>query len=100
MYWRWQKAEPAGQVFPADACVFGNESGERVAIIKKAWETAALKAHGVTPQWVRSTLSADGRAHLCRLNVRFHDLRREAASRWLEGGFSLHEVRVSWGTPT
>jgi hypothetical protein len=27
------------------------------------------------------------------VNFRFHDLRREAGSRWIEGGMVLHEVR-------
>jgi integrase len=30
---------------------------------------------------------------LQRIDLHFHDLRREAASRWHEGGFQLHEVR-------
>ncbi|HWW83860.1 MAG TPA: tyrosine-type recombinase/integrase, partial [Vicinamibacterales bacterium] len=38
-------------------------------------------------------LSPESRAHLRRIDLRFHDLRREAGSRWHEGGFQLHEVR-------
>jgi integrase len=87
------KSDPAGREFPADDFVFGNELGERGGSIKKAWETAVLKAHGIKPQWLGGKLSADCRAQLRRIDLHFHDLRREAASRWHEGGFSLHEVR-------
>jgi integrase len=86
------RTDPAGREYPLEAFVFG-ELGERVGSIKKSWETAVLKAHGVTPQWVKGTLSPECRAQLRRIDLHFHDLRREAASRWHEGGFQLHEVR-------
>jgi Phage integrase family len=69
------------------------ESVNAWAASRKAWETAVLKAHGVKPVWIGGKLSADCRAHLRRIDLRFHDLRREAGSRWHEGGFQLHEVR-------
>ena len=72
--------------------MFG-ELGERLGSIKKAWETAVLKAHGVKPEWVGGKLSAACRERLRRIDLHFHDLRREAGSRWHEGGFQLHEVR-------
>ena len=68
--------------------MFG-ELGERVASTKKAWETAVLKANGIKPQWIGGKLSADCRAHPRRIDLHFHDLRREEAARWHEGGFSL-----------
>ena len=49
---------------PGDLYVFGNELGEAVASVKTAWGTAVEKA-GIT-------------------DLRFHDLRHEAGSRWLD----------------
>ena len=84
---------PDGNDFPPDAFVFG-ELDKPLGSIKKAWETAVLKAHGVKPVWIDSKLSAECRAQLRRIDLRFHDLRREAGSRWLETGFfQLHDIR-------
>ena len=40
---------PDGEPFPPDAFVFGNDVGERVKSIKKAWMTTVLKVHGHVP---------------------------------------------------
>jgi hypothetical protein len=40
-----------GRAFPPSAHVFGDEIGRRVASIKRAWQTAVLKAHGHKPTW-------------------------------------------------
>lgn len=53
--------------------VFGNEIGQKVDSIKTAWRLACQRA----------TLE----------DLHFHDLRREAGSRWLEGGVPLHTIR-------
>jgi integrase len=52
-----------------------------------------LKADGVKSVWVDGKLSAECRTALRLIDQHFHDLRREAGSRWHEGGFQLHEVR-------
>ena len=44
---------PDGKPFGPEAFVFGNEVGEQIGSIKKAWQTAVLNAHGHTPQWVK-----------------------------------------------
>src|SRR4051812_22201332 len=44
---------PDGKPFGEDRFIFGNEVGEQIGSIKKAWQTAILKAHGHTPQWVK-----------------------------------------------
>lgn len=56
-----------------DAYVFGNDAGERVGEVKKAWRLTC------------------GRAKIT--NLHFHDLRREAGSRWLEGGVPLTVIQ-------
>ena len=73
--------------------MFG-ELDQPLGSIKKTWATTVLKSHGVKPVWVDGRLSADCRAQLRRIDLRFHDLRREAGSRWLETGFfQVHDVR-------
>ena len=84
------KTGPDGKEYTPERFVFG-ELGERLGSIKKSWETAVLKAHGVKPKWIGGKLSAGCREDLRRIDL--HDLRREAGSRWHEGGFQLHEVR-------
>jgi integrase len=76
--------------------VFGNEVGEQVGSIKKAWQTAVLKAHGHQPQWVKgksNQLAPESLAAYHAINLHFHDLRREFGSRVLESGSSLIEAR-------
>jgi integrase len=61
-----RRKDPAGNDLQPDAYVFGNALGQRTASIKTAWTLACRRAGLV--------------------NFRFHDLRREAGSRWIEGG--------------
>lgn len=78
------------------ACyVFGNECGERVKRINRAWNTCKLKAHGYTPQWIKGTnrLGPSSLAALKVINLKFHDLRREFGSRVLESGSTMVEAR-------
>ena len=99
---------PDGREHSADAYVFGNEVGERVTTFKRAWEAAVLRAHGQKPEYVvRTDARTDGttrkrftavltpasRAYLRTINLHFHDLRREAGSRWLDGGVPLQVIR-------
>lgn len=68
-----RRHDPAGVELPATAYVFGNDIGGRAASIKTAWRFACERANLV--------------------DLHFHDLRREAGSRWLEGGVPLQTVR-------
>lgn len=72
-----RRVGPDGERLPADAFVFGNEVGERILDVKRAWLSACAKA-GIE-------------------GLNFHDLRREAASRWLEGGVRLLTVSALLG---
>ena len=56
-----RRTDPDGRMFPEDAYVFGNEIGEPIRSIKTAWRSSCRRA-GIT-------------------GLRFHDLRREFASR-------------------
>jgi integrase len=79
--------------------VFGDPTGQRIASVKRAWETAVLKAHGHTLEWTKGSnkLSPASRAALRSIDLHFHDLRHEAGSRWLEGGVALHYVQALLG---
>jgi integrase len=68
-----RRQDPAGEDFPPTAYVFGNAIGQRTKSITTAWKLACRRA-GL-------------------IDFHFHDLRREAGSRWIEGGMVLHEVR-------
>ena len=89
--------DPAGHQFGPTAFVFGDAVGRRLKSPKKAWATAVLKAHGHTPTWVKSDLSPASREAYRVIDLKFHDLRHEAGSRWLEAGVPLHHVKQLLG---
>lgn len=91
-----RRAGPDGVEHPSDAYVFGNECGQRIRRVTRAWERAVLRAHGHTPKYTETGsrgLTRECRAVLRGINLHFHDLRREAGSRWLDGGVPLQTVR-------
>lgn len=85
------------------AYVFGNDVGEQIKDVKRAWQTAVLKAHGHTPLWATKLkgdrtvrtgeLAEESRALYAEIDLHFHDLRREAGSRWLDAGVPLHRIQ-------
>jgi integrase len=92
------KTDPMGKDFEPDAYVFGEATGGRLKTVKRAWATALLKANGHKPTWEQGgRLSADCRAQLRAIDLHFHDLRHEAASRLLEGRWPLHHVQQMLG---
>jgi integrase len=68
-----RRHDPAGDPLPATAFVFGNAIGQRVGAIKTAWRLACERAK-IT-------------------DLHFHDLRREAGSRWAEAGVPLVTIQ-------
>ena len=64
-----RRNDPAGEPHGPQAYVFGNEIGQRSHTITTAWRLTCRRAQIV--------------------DLHFHDLRREAGSRWLEGGVPL-----------
>jgi integrase len=91
-----RRLDQAGRPLGPEAFVFGNEIGEPVGSIKKAWQTLVLRAHGHTPQWEKNKnrLAPESLAVYGHIDLHFHDLRREFASRLREApGISDHEVR-------
>jgi integrase len=79
-----------------DVPVFSNEAGEPLRTFKKAWQVAVLKAHGVSPEWRKGSykdLTPAGQQRLREINLHCHDLRHEYASRLVEKGVPLAQVR-------
>ena len=68
-----RQLDPAGERLPADAYVFGNEVGRRRHSIKTAWALTCKRAK-IT-------------------DLHFHDLRREAGSRWMDAGIPLATIQ-------
>jgi integrase len=68
-----RRNDPNGDPLPADAFVFGDEVGRRRHSIKTAWRLTCKRA------------KIDG--------LHFHDLRREAGSRWMDMGVPLATIQ-------
>jgi integrase len=91
------RTDPAGREYKPSAYVFG-ELGVRVKSVKRAWVTAVLKGHGHTPRWAgEGRLSLASRAAMQLVDLHFHDLRHEGASRMLEAGWPLHHIQHMLG---
>ena len=88
-----RRCDPAGEPLPATAFVFGDAIGRRVGGFKRAWCTAVLKAHGHTPTYIKTNLTPASRAALQAIGLHFHDLRREAGSRWMDAGVPLATIQ-------
>ncbi len=83
-----------------EAFVFGNwTTGEYVASFSKAWSRLLAIANGVKhetkPRGKRGT--ARTLAALKAIDLRWHDLRHEAASRWMDREVSLRMIQVLLG---
>ena len=94
-----RQTAPDGERLPVSAFVFGNEVGERVKSVRNKWQDCVLRAHGVDPKRRRPAydLSPDARTAYRSIDLKFHDLRHEAASRWLEAGWPLHKIQAMLG---
>ena len=103
-----RRDSPAGAPFPSSAYVFGDEIGQRVSNVRRAWQTAVLRAHGHTPAWIwkkktgpndkgSTRLSPESEAAYKAINLHFHDLRHEGGSRLLEAGWPVHYVQHMLG---
>jgi len=56
--------------------------------------TGRLRAHGHTPRYTRTmNLDAASRAVLNAIDLHFHDLRREAGSRWMDAGVPIATIQ-------
>ncbi len=93
----WLRLDAAGGKKADEAPGFSYETGEAVGSIKTAWVVAVLKAHDLKPHWRREgawrDLSPASRVEFRSINLHWHDLRHEYASRLVERGVPLAQVR-------
>jgi len=96
------RKDPAGQPLPRRAYVFGDPYGDRLGSIRKAFSTAVLRAHNIEPGWTeKGGFDAASRAALATIDLHVHDIRHEAACRWLESGwFDLAQISKRLGHTT
>ena len=92
----WLRLDAEGGRKPDEMLVFSNEVGEPFKTFKRAWTIAVLKAHGVDPRWRKGSYKDLDAASLQRLrdiDLHWHDIRHEYASRLVEKGVPLAQVR-------
>jgi integrase len=85
----WLRLDSTGRQKSDEVPVFSNEAGEPLKTFKKAWQVAVLKAHGVDPQWRKGSykdLTPECQQRFRDINLHWHDLRHEYASRLVEHG--------------
>lgn len=102
-----RRNDPAGNPLPPDAYVFGTEIGGRLKFPVRPWRRAVLRAHGHRPTYKKrmkgtgkearcvgsAQLTPASQAALREVNLHFHDLRREAGSRWMDAGIPLATIQ-------
>jgi site-specific recombinase XerD len=79
-----------------DAYVFGGPTGNYQGTIRTAWESLVLLAYGFEPTRTRAHGRVN-REQLRRVDLHWHDLRHEAACRWLAKGLDLRAIQLLLG---
>jgi integrase len=93
---QWLQCDSVGGLKADDVPVFSNELGEPLKTFKKAWLVVLLKAHGIDPRWRKGSykdLTPECQQRFRDINLHWHDLRHEYASRLVERGVPLAQVR-------
>ncbi len=94
---QWLRVDADEEWKPEEALVFSNEVGERLCFVHSTWMRTVLKAHGIALTWGAGVdykgPSKESQAAFRKINLRWHDLRHEYASRLVEEGVPLAQVR-------
>ena len=96
----WLRLDANGEEKSDDVPVFSNEVGEPIGSFRTSWKTAVLRAHQIDPEWQKGGTNAVTRNCQNRfreINLHWHDLRHEYASRLVEKGVVLSQVQALLG---
>jgi integrase len=74
----------------------GGPAGEYQGTIRTAWESLVLLANGIEPTRTRARGRVN-RDQLAEIDLHWHDLRHEAACRWLASGLDLRAIQLLLG---
>lgn len=80
----------------ASAYVFGSATGSYQGTIRTAWDSLVLLANGIEPTRTR-THGRVNREKFAAIDLHWHDLRHEAACRWLGRGLDLRAIQLLLG---
>jgi hypothetical protein len=92
----WLQLDASEERKTPETLVFTNEVGEPVGSFRTAWVTTVLKAHGSSLSGARADGQPSRRLvspHFAESILHWHDLRHEYASRLVERGVPLSQVR-------
>jgi integrase len=78
------------------AYVLGGGGCEYQGTIRTAWESLVLLAHGIEPTRTRAH-GRVSRDKLAEIDLHWHDLRHEAACRWLAKGLDRRAIQLLLG---
>ncbi len=93
---KWLRLDAGGGQKPDQVAVFSNEAGEPIRNFKKTWVATVLRANDIRSHWRKPAykdLTADCQVRFREINLHWHDLRHEYASRLVERGVPLAQVR-------
>jgi integrase len=94
---QWLRVDADEEWKPDESLVFSNEVGEPMCFVHSTWMRTVLKAHGIAITWGAGVdykgPSKESQAAFRKINLRWHDLRHEYASRLVEEGVPLAQVR-------